>query len=97
MKNIIAFFKNRIVISVIGLVILALLIWFIGPAFKFGEDNTAPLLSESARLITILVMSLLWGINNLRIQHQEKQSNNNLVNDLQGSQEDAGDIISDQT
>ncbi len=39
MKNIIAFFKNRIVISVIGLVILALLIWFIGPAFKFGEQN----------------------------------------------------------
>ena len=74
MKNIIAFFKNRIVISVIGLVILALLIWFIGPAFKFGAENTAPLLSESARLMTILVMSLLWGINNLRIQHQEKQN-----------------------
>lgn len=98
MKNIIAFFKNRIVISVIGLVILALLIWFIGPAFKFGEQNTAPLLSESARLMTILVISLLWGINNLRIQHQEKQSNNNLVNDLQSSQEEsAGDIISEQT
>ena len=97
MKNIIAFFKNRIVISAFGLIILALLIWFIGPAFKFGEDNSAPLQSESARLITILVMSLLWGINNLRIQHQEKQSNNNLVNDLQSAQEDsAGDIISEQ-
>jgi type VI secretion system protein ImpL len=98
MKNIIAFFKNRIVISVIGLIILALLIWFIGPAFKFGEQNSAPLASENARLMTILVISLLWGINNLRIQHQEKQSNNNLVNDLQSSQEQsAGDMIADQT
>ena len=80
------------------MVILALLIWFIGPAFKFGEQNTAPLLSESARLITILVISLLWGMNNLRIQHQEKQSNNNLVNDLQSSQEEsAGDLIGEQT
>jgi type VI secretion system protein ImpL len=36
MKHIIAFFKNRIVISIIGLTVLSLLIWFFGPAFKFG-------------------------------------------------------------
>ena len=98
MKNIIAFFKNRIVISIIGLIILALLVWFFGPAFKFGEDNSAPLASESNRVMTILVLVLLWGVNQFRILLQEKNSNNSLVNDLQSTQEEsAGDIITDQT
>jgi type VI secretion system protein ImpL len=98
MKHIIAFFKNRIVISIIGLTVLSLLIWFFGPAFKFGEQNKAPLASESARLIAILVMSFIWGINNLRIQYQEKQNNNNLINDLQQApEENSADIIAGQT
>ncbi|PKF63494.1 type VI secretion system membrane subunit TssM [Psychromonas sp. psych-6C06] len=97
MKHIIAFFKNRIVISLIGLIILSLLVWFIGPGIKFGDQNTAFLASESTRLIVILIMSLLWGINNLRIQLQEKNNNSKLVNDLQQVDDNAGDIISDQT
>ncbi|MFT6986122.1 MAG: type VI secretion system protein ImpL [Psychromonas sp.] len=98
MKRIASFFKNRIVISLIGLIILALLVWFIGPAIKFGDQNTAFLQSQSTRLITIVILSLLWGINHLRIQLKEKQNNNNLLNDLQQKPDDHGaDIISDQT
>ncbi|MCP5079727.1 MAG: type VI secretion system membrane subunit TssM [Psychromonas sp.] len=97
MKHIIAFFTNRVVISLIGLIILSLLVWFIGPGIKFGEANNAILAPESARLITILIISLLWGMNFLRIKLQEKNNNNNLVNDLQQVDNSAGDIISDQT
>lgn len=97
MKHIIAFFKNRIVISLIGLIILSLLVWFIGPAIKFGDQNTAPLSSDSSRLISIFIMSLLWLVNNLRIQLKEKNNNNQLVNDLQQVGNSGEDIISEQT
>jgi len=97
MKHIIAFFKNRIVISLIGLIILSLLIWFIGPGIKFGDQNTAFLESQSSRIITLLIMSLLWVLNHLRIKLQDKNNNNNLVKDLQQVDDSAGDMISDQT
>lgn len=97
MKHIIAFFTNRIVISLIGLIILSLLVWFIGPGIKFGDQNSAFLASESSRLITILILSLLWGMNYLRVQLQEKSNNYNLVKELQQVDNSAGGIISDQT
>ncbi len=82
----------------IGLVVLSLLIWFMGPSFKFGENNAAPLGGETARLITIIIFAVIWGLNNLRIQHQEKKNNNELVSDLQ-HESDSGisNIIDDQT
>lgn len=98
MKKIIEFFTNRVVISFIGLIVLSLLIWFVGPYFKFGDNNYAPLGGETARLLTIIVIVVIWGLNNLRIQLQEKKHNNDLVNDLQDEQSDGvNNIVSDQT
>lgn len=98
MKKIVDFFTNRIVISLIGLIVLSCLIWFVGPYIKFGENNFAPLGGETARLLTIVIIAVLWGLNNLRIQIQEKKHNNDLVSDLQGERADeGGNIISDQT
>lgn len=98
MKKIIGFFKNRIVISLIGLIVLSLLIWFTGPYIKFGDSNTAPLGSEMVRLLAILIIAVIWGLNNLRIQLQEKKHNNDLVNDLQDGQDDGvSNVVSDQT
>ena len=53
------FFKNRIVISVIGLIIVSLLIWFVGPLIKFGSENWAPLEGAVTRLLIIMIMLLL--------------------------------------
>jgi len=98
MKYIFNFFTNRIVISIIGLLILSTLIWFIGPAIKFGDQNTALLASVSARLITIIIILLLWGIHNLFMQLKDKNNNNNLVNDLQQKQDDqSAELIAGQT
>ncbi|MDA7746083.1 type VI secretion system membrane subunit TssM, partial [Psychromonas sp.] len=98
MKHIINFFTNRIVISLIGLIILSLIVWFIGPAIKFGEQNTAFLASETSRLITIIIMVLLWGINNLIMQLKDKSKNNSLVSDLQQKTDNQGDeLITGQT
>lgn len=98
MKPIINFFKNKIVISVIGLLVLSAIIWFVGPAIKFGENNVSPLAGETARLLTIMFLVVFWGVNNLRIQRKENKNNDDLVAALQDNPDSgANNIISDQT
>lgn len=97
MKKIAEFFTNRIVISIIGLIVLSLIIWFVGPHIKFGAENYAPLGSETARLITIMVIIVLWGLNNLRVQLQDRKNNDKLVNDLQDDQDSLSNVVSDQS
>ena len=97
MKKVIEFFKNRIVIAIIGLIVLSLLIWFVGPAIKFGEKNYAPLGSEVVRLVVIMVIIVLWGLNNLRVSHRDKKQNDELVSDLEQSQSSANDLLGGQT
>ncbi len=98
MQPVINFFKNKIVISIIGLLILSVLIWFVGPAIKFGENNYSPLGGETARLLVIIVMIVLWGLNNLRVQRQENKNNDELVTALQDNPAtESNNIVSDQT
>jgi len=86
MSKIVEFFKNKVVISIIGLIVLSLLIWFAGPMIKFGESNSAPLGSAVARLILIMIILVAWGLNNLRAQRQDKKQNDELVEDLKDNQ-----------
>jgi len=86
MKKIIAFFTNKIVISLIGLIALSIIIWFVGPMIKFGDDNSAPLGSQVSRLIAIIILAVLWGLNNLRIQMMNKKQNDDFVEDLEENQ-----------
>ena len=98
MKKIAEFFKNKIVISLIGLLALSIIVWFIGPMIKFGDDNSAPLGSVVARLVAIIILVILWGLNNLRIQLMNKKQNDDLVGDLESNQESLVlDGSSDQT
>ncbi|HEX4387187.1 MAG TPA: type VI secretion system membrane subunit TssM, partial [Steroidobacteraceae bacterium] len=52
-------FKNRVVLEILGLVLLALLIWFAGPYFAFA--GARPLEGEGARLTAIVVVVALWA------------------------------------
>lgn len=95
MSKVVSFFKNRVVISILGLIVVSLLIWFAGPTIKFGEGNSAPLGSAVARLILIMIILVAWGLNNLRVQLQDKKHNDELVGDLQQNQ--VKDATSEQT
>jgi len=98
MKKVIEFFKNKIVISLIGLLALSIIIWFVGPLIKFGDSNSAPLGSAVARLVAIIILAVLWGLNNLRIQMMNNKQNNSLLDDLEDNQEaDVADIASEQS
>lgn len=96
MKKVIEFFKNRIVISVIGLIVVSLLVWFVGPHIKFGSENFAPLGGEVTRLLIIMAIIVLWGLNNLRISMQNAKNNAEFVADLQSNQSSSQSIISEQ-
>jgi type VI secretion system protein ImpL len=89
MNKVTDFFRNKIVISIVGLLILSFLLWFAGPLIKFGDSNTAPLGSVISRLTVILVLVVLWGLNNLRIQWMSKKHNAELLNDLESGRESA--------
>ncbi len=95
MRKLIDFFKNRVVITLIGIIVISLLIWFVGPQIKFGADNKAPLEGQVTRLIIIMVILLLWGLNNLRVQLQIRKNNESLVQDLQVNQ--SGGLVQEQT
>lgn len=86
MKKFLGLLLHPITISVIGLLLITLLIWFAGPHVKFGANNAAPLGSAVARLLAIMAVVALWGLNNLRIQLQANKSNKDLVEDLQENQ-----------
>lgn len=63
LKSIGALLTSRWLISLVGATVLALLVWFFGPAVAL--DGRVPLAGELPRLLTILGISLLWGISNL--------------------------------
>ena len=97
MKKIIGFFTNKIVISLIGVIALSVIVWFLGPAFKFGAENKAPLESEVTRLIIIMVLVVLWGLNNVWILVKNKKNNEGLVSDLEQNNDAGADFESDQS
>ena len=58
-----ALFRNRAFLVAVGLLLLALIIWFAGPYFAFG--TLKPLETVVERLIAILVMvSLMLSTSN---------------------------------
>jgi type VI secretion system protein ImpL len=55
-----ALLKSRGVLILLGLILVALIIWFAGPYFAFAEFK--PLESTVARLVAILVLVAIWAI-----------------------------------
>ena len=48
------------IFTLIGLGILASLIWYFGPLIRIG--NAAPLVSVLSRVVTIVVIFAIWGL-----------------------------------
>ncbi|MDD1614220.1 MAG: hypothetical protein LUP98_06160, partial [Methylococcaceae bacterium] len=60
MIKLLNFIKQRWFISLLGLIALALFIWFLGPLFAFDEYE--PLEPETNRLYLIAAFFLVWLI-----------------------------------
>src|SRR6266496_757543 len=59
-----ALLKRPIVIAILGLVLVALFVWFVGPYFSFGFGDAVvqPLASETSRFITIGAIVTVWAL-----------------------------------
>ncbi|MCQ8182568.1 type VI secretion system membrane subunit TssM [Methylomonas sp. SURF-1] len=89
MERTINFFKRKWVLELIGVLFLALLIWFIGPLVAIA--GVAPLESELARGITIGLLVSVWLIYRILAYRFSRQRDQKLMADLAGN--DAADSV----
>ena len=66
-----------------GLGVLAYMIWSWGPAIRIG--NAAPLRSMAARAILIIIIFCVWGLIKLFKAWRDKKKNTEISNDLAAS------------
>ncbi|MEX0731268.1 MAG: type VI secretion system membrane subunit TssM [Aquisalimonadaceae bacterium] len=66
--------------ALIGVIALSMLIWFAGPLL--GIADYKPLAAESWRFATILLLLVVWGLNNLRLRSAEGRANEALTREL---------------
>src|SRR5215475_8501078 len=52
-------FKKRVVLELLGILLLALLIWFAAPYFAFADYR--PLAADTPRLVTIALLVAIWA------------------------------------
>jgi type VI secretion system protein ImpL len=76
----------RIIWPLIGLVLIALIIWFIGPYLAVADFK--PLESEAARILAISVCVLFWGIKGLLRGLKAQRASAGLVKQVVRQEED---------
>ncbi|MGI9499967.1 MAG: type VI secretion system membrane subunit TssM, partial [Geminicoccaceae bacterium] len=81
--------KNRWLLLLIGLLCIGTLIWFLGPLIHIGDLR--PLESMTARLSMIVILVVLWGMNNLRLAYQDRRRSQEINAELVGSNDKLAD------
>ncbi|MEG3753051.1 type VI secretion system membrane subunit TssM [Psychromonas arctica] len=93
LKKIINKLKSKAVLTTIGLICLALIIWFGGPLIAVAGYE--PLLSTTSRLITLLAIALIWGGFHFIKRVKEKKNNEAMVNTMINGDDKAGNANDD--
>ena len=87
MKSILRIFRQSWLITLIGLVALAVLVWFGGEYIAIADQK--PLASPVTRLLVIMAMLLLWGLYNVYLRFRANKANNAFVDELSRAPDDA--------
>ncbi|MFZ1415705.1 MAG: type VI secretion system membrane subunit TssM [Defluviicoccus sp.] len=80
LKKVFGWIVNRWTISILGLLLLAVLIWVFGPAFAFAGH--VPLATEAARWITIAVIVLAWLAYQVVVIVRQRRNNAKMLDSL---------------
>ncbi|NEV63356.1 type VI secretion system membrane subunit TssM [Thiorhodococcus minor] len=80
MKAVLKFFISRQFLVMVGLVALALLIWFLGPMISIG--GTEPLASAGRRWMIIGMLVGVWGLSQITSAVRSRARNRKLVEQL---------------
>jgi type VI secretion system protein ImpL len=97
MSRLISLLRQRWVFSIFGLIALAVMIWFFGPYISIAGYE--PLKSPAVRMLVILILFALWGLNYLRKQLKAARASKQLSNDLSkpDAQVDAAQLLNVET
>ncbi len=79
-RKLFTFITQAWFLSLIGVILLALIIWFIGPLIAIADYK--PLLSDTVRLVCVFVLLIAWGLNNLRKNKKEDKKENDIAKTL---------------
>jgi len=82
-KSIGRFLTNRWFLSILGLAFVSAMIWFLGPLIAIA--GAVPLLSPAARIITILLLVLVWAIISLLLLLKRQKTNKQVLTSLADS------------
>jgi type VI secretion system protein ImpL len=80
LKRILSSIAQPWFIVLIGIILLSLIVWFIGPLIAVADHVV--LESETLRLAIIFVIFIAWGLNNLRQKHSDQKSSKELAENL---------------
>ena len=86
MKKMFGVFKKPWMISLLGILALSLLVWFVGPLLALAGYE--PLAGQMARMITIMVLMIAWGLNNLRRQMKADKASKEIAGGLAEQEKD---------
>lgn len=78
--NFISLIKKRLPAELMGLAAFCILVWFVGPLMSFG--NWRPFDSQFSRILTILIVVLIWVAYNLYMGYRAKQRGQQLMTNL---------------
>jgi len=95
MQRVAAFFKNRFVLSFIGILALSLLIWFGLDYIKFGADNHTVATSTRALLIALLLG--IWLTHLITVQLLDRRRNGQMLEGIQNSGAGASAAVADDS
>jgi type VI secretion system protein ImpL len=87
--------KNRWFIAILGLIAISIIIWLIGPLFAFARFE--PLASVSARMVTIVLIILLWGANQLRHYWLARKKNQQMLESVVGQKSQTSSITQESS
>ena len=93
-KKLLLKLKSKGVITVLGFVCLALLIWFGGPLIAIAGYE--PLTSSSVRIIVLLLIAIIWGCFNLTFKAKDKKDNDEMVHNLINGEGEASNGSADE-
>ncbi|GAB1261912.1 type VI secretion system membrane subunit TssM [Aurantivibrio plasticivorans] len=80
MRRFIDFITQGWFLSLLGIILLALIIWFVGPLIAIADFK--PLASDLVRVCIIFVILVAWGLNNLRRQVKEQKNEKQVAESL---------------
>lgn len=77
MNRVLAILRERWFLTLVGALLLAALVWFIGPLVAVSDYR--PLAGDTVRLVCVVVIMIAWGLANLLGQVRARQQNQRLV------------------